>query len=62
MNDCIWIDRLNALFRYIHFVLSYGSPCGKNLAIQIGQAYPVIVDKILRSNVPTPLRASASTV
>ena len=46
VDDDLRIDVCNALARSIYLVSSDRTACGKNLAVQIGEAYPVIVDEI----------------
>ena len=50
MDGGLWIDFQNPRLRHIDFELPYGFPGRKDLPVYIGQAYPVIVDKIKRAD------------
>ena len=50
MNDGVRVDLLDALLRHVHLVLAHGPARGEDLAVQIRQADPVVVDEVQRAD------------
>ena len=50
LDLAVRIDLEDAFFCYFHFIFPYGLPGGVDLAVDIGKAYPVIVDEIQRTH------------
>ena len=48
--DRVRVDLVDALLRHVDLVLPHGLARGENLAVQIRQTHPVIVDEIQRAH------------
>ena len=50
VNACIRVDLMDALLRHIYLILPHSFPRSKQLTVQVGQAYPVVINQIQRAN------------
>ena len=49
-DPAVRVNLQDPFFRHVHLVLPDGFPGGVQLAVQVGQAYPVVVDQVERAD------------
>ena len=49
-NPCLRTDGADSFLHHVHLVSPYGIPGGNDLPVQVGYAYPVIINQVNRAD------------